>query len=59
MLQREPAARRAHERAARGDDGTEPAGHPRLVSEQALQGQEAQPADEAAPAAATQRQDGE
>lgn len=33
VLQREPAARCAHEGAACGDDGPEPAGHPRLVSE--------------------------
>lgn len=36
VLQRKPAARRAHERAARGDDRLEPQGHPGLVPKQAL-----------------------
>lgn len=36
LLQRQPAARRAHEGAAGGDDRAEPARHPGLVPEQAL-----------------------
>lgn len=59
VLRRQPAARRAHEGAAGGDDRLEPAGHPRVVSEQALQGQEEVDSHEAATAAATQRQGGE
>uniref|UniRef100_A0AAQ4RMN6 LIM zinc-binding domain-containing protein n=1 Tax=Gasterosteus aculeatus aculeatus TaxID=481459 RepID=A0AAQ4RMN6_GASAC len=57
LLQRQPAARRAHEGAAGGDDGPQPARHTRVVPEQAVQGQEAQHPDEAAAAAAAQRQD--
>uniref|UniRef100_A0A8P0NSY8 ISL LIM homeobox 2 n=1 Tax=Canis lupus familiaris TaxID=9615 RepID=A0A8P0NSY8_CANLF len=57
LLRRQPAARRAHEGAAGGDDGPEPAGHPRLVPEQAVQGQEEVHPHEAAAAAAAQRQD--
>lgn len=59
MLRRQSAARRAHEGAAGRDDRLEPAGHPRVVSEQALQGQEEVHPYEAATAAATQRQGGE
>lgn len=59
VLRRQPAARRAHEGAASGDDRPEPAGHPRVVPEQALQGQEEVHPHEAAPAAAAQRQGGE
>lgn len=36
MLRRQPAARRAHEGAASGDDWLKPTGHPRVVPEQAL-----------------------
>jgi hypothetical protein len=54
VLRRQSAARRAHERAASRDDRLEPAGHPRVVSEQALQGQEEVHSHEAATAAATQ-----
>ena len=58
LLQRQPEAGRPDEGAAGGDDGPESAGDPGLVPEQALQGQEEEPADEAAPAAADQRQNG-
>ncbi|PNI37955.1 ISL2 isoform 2 [Pan troglodytes] len=57
LLRRQPATRRSHEGAAGGDDRPEPAGHPRLVPEQALQGQEEIHSHEAAAAAAAQRQD--
>lgn len=56
MLQRQPAARRAYEGAASGDDGPQPASYSSLVPEQALQGQEEVHAHEATPAAAAQRQ---
>jgi len=56
LLQREPEARRADEGAAGGDDQPEPPGHPGLVPEQALQRQEEDHPDEAAAAAAPQRQ---
>lgn len=56
MLQRQPATRRAHEGAAGGDDGPQPASYPRLVPEQTLQGQEEVHPHEATPAAAAQRQ---
>ena len=55
LLQRQPAARRADEGAAGGDDRPQPAGHPGVVPEQALQRQEAQHPDEAAAAAAPLR----
>lgn len=48
----QPAAGRTHEGAAGGDDWPEPAGHPRLVPEQALQGQEEIHPHETAAAAA-------
>ena len=54
VLQRQPEAGRADEGAAGGDDRPEPPGHPGLVPEQALQGQEEVAAHEAAPAAAAQ-----
>uniref|UniRef100_A0A8D0B618 ISL LIM homeobox 2 n=1 Tax=Salvator merianae TaxID=96440 RepID=A0A8D0B618_SALMN len=56
LLRCQPAPGRADEGAAGGDDGPQPAGHPRLVPEQALQGQEEVHPHEAAPAAAAQRQ---
>lgn len=59
LLRRQPAPRRPDEGAACGDDWAQPSRHPRLVPEQALQGQEKVHPHEAAPAAATQRQDGE
>ena len=55
MLQRQPAARRAHEGAAGRDDGPEPAGDPGLVPEQAVQRQEEVHPHEAAPTAAPLR----
>uniref|UniRef100_A0A8C9EHE9 Uncharacterized protein n=1 Tax=Pavo cristatus TaxID=9049 RepID=A0A8C9EHE9_PAVCR len=57
LLRRQPETRRPDEGAAGGDDGAQPARHPRLVPEQALQGQEEVHPHEAAPAAAAQRQD--
>lgn len=57
LLQRQPEARRSDERTAGRDDRPQPASDPRLVPKQAVQGQEEKPADEAAAAAATQRQD--
>lgn len=59
VLQRQPATGRPDEGAAGGDDRPEPQGDPRVVSEQALQGQEEVHHDEAAPAAAAQRQNRE
>lgn len=59
LLQRQPATGRSDEGAAGGDDRPEPKGDPRLVSEQALQRQEEIHHDEAAPTAATQRQNRE
>lgn len=59
LLRRQPETRRPDEGAAGGDDGAQPARHPCLVPEQALQGQEEVHPHEAAPAAAAQRQDGE
>lgn len=59
LLQRQPQARRPNEGAASGDDRPQPASDPGLVPEQAVQGQEEEHTDEAAAAAATQRQDGE
>ena len=59
LLQRQPAARRAHEGAAGGDDRPEPAGDPRLVPEQALQRQEEVHPHEAAAVSVTQRQNRE
>lgn len=59
LLQRQPATGRSDEGAACGDDRPEPQGDPRLVSKQALQGQEKVHPDEAAAAAATQRQNRE
>uniref|UniRef100_A0A8C3GLN7 LIM zinc-binding domain-containing protein n=1 Tax=Cairina moschata TaxID=8855 RepID=A0A8C3GLN7_CAIMO len=57
LLRRQPAPRRPDEGAAGGDDGAQPARHPRLVPEQALQGQEEVHPHEAAAAAAARRQD--
>lgn len=54
LLRRKPPARRTHEGATGGDDRPQPARDPGLVSEQAVQGQEAEHHDEAAPAAAAQ-----
>jgi len=51
VLQREPTARRSHERAAGGDDGSEPASHQGLVPKQTMQGQEEGNPDEATAAA--------
>lgn len=51
MLQREPAARRTHEGAAGGDDGSEPASHQGLVPKQTMQGQEESNPNEATAAA--------
>lgn len=56
LLRRQPSAGCAHEGATSGDDRPQSPSHPSVVSKQALQGQEAQHHDEAAPAAATQRQ---
>jgi len=52
VLRRQPATGRPDEGAARRDDRTESASHPRLVSEQALQGQETVDTDETAAASA-------
>ncbi|XP_063268509.1 insulin gene enhancer protein ISL-2 isoform X2 [Prinia subflava] len=57
LLRRQPAPRRPDEGAACGNDGAQSPRHPRLVPEQALQGQEKVHPHEAAPAAAAQRQD--
>lgn len=59
VLQRQPTTGRSDEGAAGGDDRPQPQGDPRLVSEQALQGQEEVHLDEAAPAATAQRQNRE
>ncbi|OWK51621.1 hypothetical protein RLOC_00007509 [Lonchura striata] len=57
LLRCQPAPRRPDEGAACGNDGAQSPRHPRLVPEQALQGQEKVHSHEAAPAAAAQRQD--
>lgn len=59
LLQRQPEARCPDEGATGRDDRPQPASDPRLVPEQAVQGQEEKPADEATATATTQRQDGE
>ncbi|KAH9369972.1 hypothetical protein HPB48_001849 [Haemaphysalis longicornis] len=51
LLRGQPEAGRAHEGAAGRDDGPLAAGHPGLVPEQALQGQEEEPPHEADAAA--------
>lgn len=51
LLQRQPAARRAHEGTAGGDDESQSESHQGLVPEQALQRQEARDRHEAAAAA--------
>jgi len=52
LLRRQPATGRSDEGAAGRDDRAQSEGHSRLVSEQAMQGQEAQSAREADAAAA-------
>lgn len=54
LLCRQPQARRTHEGATGRDDWPQPPRDPGLVSKQAVQGQEAEHHDEAAPAAAAQ-----
>lgn len=54
LLQREPAAGRADEGAAGGNDRPQSQSHPGVVPEQALQGQEEIHPHEAASAAAAQ-----
>jgi len=51
VLRRQPATRRSDEGTARRDDRTQSARHPRLVPEQALQGQETVDTAEADPTA--------